>query len=350
MITNTLIARPLPGAAAPGHASVHGRTVGSAPGPSAGRSGVKPGTRKTVAHRYPPGWNENGFRAATPRRPASAEDRHSEARPSARAQGLVEVLITPGDRSPARNALGCGGVRTWPNRFRASGARASNSSQAAARARGRAAGPPGPSPDDRGRVTHVGRHAWDAAGHGLADGQGKASSTDDDVARSRPAGRRGMSRRGPSRWQRPRRPYAATIETSVGVPFIHPVPHRRKWTSGKRLLEDRNGAEEVQRVLRVAYRATRPDQHGVRSEAELPAHLERRRRVGAKDVGVEPVGDDYQPLGRVAPPFVLRRRADWSSRRSGWAADLDSRAHDSRRPQGGTLLGLGIVLGLDVIE
>ena len=87
VIINTLIARPLPGAATSGHASVHGRTVGSGPGPSAGRPGCEAGNqRKTVAHRYPPGWNENGFRAATPhspapgrRREAGAVDRHPPA-------------------------------------------------------------------------------------------------------------------------------------------------------------------------------------------------------------------------------------------------------------------------------
>ena len=53
-----------PGRCDPGHASVHGRTVGSGPGPSAGRSGVKPGTReRRLPTGFPPGWNENGFRA-----------------------------------------------------------------------------------------------------------------------------------------------------------------------------------------------------------------------------------------------------------------------------------------------
>src|SRR5271157_3430806 len=38
--------------------------VGRAVGGEAGNQ------RKTVAHRYPPGWNENGFKAATPHSPA----------------------------------------------------------------------------------------------------------------------------------------------------------------------------------------------------------------------------------------------------------------------------------------
>ena len=70
------------------------------------------------------------------------------------------------------------------------------------------------------------------------------------------------------------------------------------------ILEDRNGTEEVQRVLLEGVPRDQADQQGVWSDAELAAHLEPRRRVGAKGTGVEPVGDNHQLLGRVAPLLV----------------------------------------------
>ena len=231
---------------------------------------------------------------------------------------------------PGRSAAWMRCRAAMPSRDRASGARSRSSSHARPAAPERAAARPAPSrrPDAAESPTSVATHGTP---HAMASprqsgnaslmrrrrGEVEARLDPRDV----PA--RAQEMTAVARDRALRRPSPASA-----FPRSTWSPQSRKWTAGERRpAASAGGAEERLVVLHRVVPRDQPDERDVRTEAELPAHLGPRRRVGWKAAVSKPLGMTDELLGRRSPAARTRSAACSEQQTIASGSRRDSRAH-----------------------